>query len=353
MLQISDLTLTDGKSPILADINASFQRGTLTTILGRTGAGKTSLMRSLAGLLQPDAGRNALDGKDWQKLAPWSRPVAMVTQQFINYPHLTALDNVAFPLIRQGMTRTQARAKAQAMLERVGLAGMTDRRPGALSGGQQQRVAIARALVKRAPVLLLDEPFVSLDYKLREGLREELVDLLQAEADTIVLYASTEPRESLQMGDQVILMAEGRIVQSGRAREVFSTPASRKAAEVVNDPPMNMLAMAFDVQADLGALGRADLGHLTDGLAKGRYTLGLRAGDVMPGGDLAATVTMTEVSGSETLTHLDIQGLHLVMHEKSVINHELGTMIGVRANLAAGLLFDQGGAMIRKGGQHG
>ena len=176
MLQVTGVTLAEGGVPHLADVGATFARGQLTTLLGRTGAGKTTLMRIIAGLLVPTSGAVMLDGQDWRRLPPWQRPVAMVTQQFINYPHLSALDNVAFPLIRAGQSRDGAQTAARDMLGRLGLGAMVDRRPGALSGGQQQRVAIARALVKKAPVLLLDEPFVNLDYKLREDLREELID---------------------------------------------------------------------------------------------------------------------------------------------------------------------------------
>ncbi len=341
MLTIADLSLTEGKVTHLSGVSASFQPGTLTTILGRTGAGKTSLMRAIAGLLTPDSGRIALAGSDWTRLPPWRRPVAMVTQQFINYPHLNVRDNVAFPLVRAGVAKPEAAAKAEAALTRVGLASMMDRRPSELSGGQQQRVAIARALVKKAPVLLLDEPFVNLDYKLREAFREDLVELLATETGTTVLYASTEPREALQMGDQIILMAEGRIVQAGLPRTVFAAPASLTAAQVVNDPPINAIPFRQTDTADFGALGQHPLR-----LPPGTYTLGLRAADIRPGGPHQAEVTLTEVTGSETITHLRLSGQHLVMQEKSVVPRTLGDRLGVTLDLGAGLVFGTDGARV-------
>lgn len=158
MLDLLSLSLAEGGVPHLHDVTIRFEKGRLATLLGRTGAGKTTLMRSIAGLVEPRQGRIALDGRDWTGLPPWHRPVAMVTQQFINYPHLTALDNVAFPLLRRKVPRQEARAAAREMLGRVGLGALVDRRPGQLSGGQQQRVAIARALIKRAPSFCWTNP---------------------------------------------------------------------------------------------------------------------------------------------------------------------------------------------------
>jgi glycerol transport system ATP-binding protein len=331
-----------------------FQPGQLTTLLGRTGAGKTTLMRVIAGLTIVDQGSLALNLQNWGRLAPWKRPVAMVTQQFINYPHLSALDNVAFPLVRRGERREAARAAARRELDRVGLGHLTDRRPGQLSGGQQQRVAIARALIKQAPVLLLDEPFVNLDYKLREGLREELVDLLKAETGTIVIYATTEPREALQLGDRVVLMAKGQIVQDGAPRAVFAAPRSLQAADVINDPPINLLPLTVRGNATtLGLLGAADLGAMAAGLPDGGYTLGLRAQDVVPGGHVQARVTLTEVSGSETVTHLAIGDQPLVMQQRSVVAHALGQTLDLTLNTAQGLIYGPDGRLLRNGADHG
>jgi glycerol transport system ATP-binding protein len=354
MLELQALSLAEAGVPHLAGVSLRFEKGRLATLLGRTGAGKTTLMRAIAGLVQPDSGRIALDGQDWARLAPWQRPVAMVTQQFINYPHLSALDNVAFPLRRRGLSAPEARAAAARELARVGLAPLADRRPGQLSGGQQQRVAIARALVKKAPVLLLDEPFVNLDYKLREGLREELVEILRAEAGTIVIYASTDPREALQMGETVALLAEGRMLQSGPPREVYDRPASARAAQVVNDPPVNLIDMEVTAQVlRLDRLAELPATALGRSLAPGRYRLGLRAHALAPGGAIPARVALTEVSGSETVTHLEAAGLALVMRERTVTNHAIGAAIGLSLDLCGALVFDARGALVPAGAVHG
>jgi len=353
MLEIRDLTHAEDGVTHLDHVSARLAPGTLTTILGRTGAGKTSLLRTIAGLLVPDSGEVSLDGKSWSRLPPWKRPTAMVTQQFINYPHLSTLDNVAFPLVRKGARRAAARESARAMLDRVGLSAMVGRRPSELSGGQQQRVAIARALVKQAPVLLLDEPFVNLDYKLREDLREELVDMLRNESGLIVLYASTEPREALSLGDRILLMAEGRLLDDGEPQQVFGAPATIEAARVISDPPINILPLTVGEHVAAGPFGAQDAGDLTRDLAPGEYRLGLRAADLRPGGRHVARVVLSEVSGSETVTHLDLAGFPLVMHEKSVVTHPPGAEIAVDANLARGFIYGADGTLLRREAPHG
>ncbi|MBJ2151800.1 ABC transporter ATP-binding protein [Paracoccus sp. IB05] len=350
MLHLEDLSLSEGGVPHLAGISLKFKPG-LTTLLGRTGAGKTTLLRAIAGLVQP-AGRISFNGEDWSHIPPWRRPVAMVTQQFINYPHLNVLDNLAFPLIRRGEEKAAAREAARDMLGRVGLAQMASRRPSELSGGQQQRVAIARALVKGAPILLLDEPFVNLDYNLREGMREELSALLHA-TRTTVIYASTDPREALRMGDAVVLMSEGRALQSGPPRAVFTAPETLEAAKVVNDPPVNLLgADLSDTGLEIDHLGAAPRDSIT-GLPPGRYTLALRAEDIRQGGDLMARVALTEVTGSETVTHLDAGGQPLVMLERRIADHALGQNLCITPDLSRALVYGADGRLIAKGGQNG
>ncbi len=155
----------------LDDVSFLFEAGKIYTILGRTGAGKTELLRALMGLNPLSDGDIQLDGIDISKRPIRDRNMSLVYQQFINYPHLSVLDNVAFPLRRQGKKKLEAQEQAREMLASVGLGDFLQRRPAQLSGGQQQRVALARAMVKHSRILTLDELLASLDYKLREQLR--------------------------------------------------------------------------------------------------------------------------------------------------------------------------------------
>ena len=161
----------------LDGVSCALERGGFYVVVGPTMSGKTSLLHALAGLNALDAGKITLDGADLATVPVWSRSVSMVYQQFINYPHLTVFENIAFPLRRRRVERAELERRVRTMAETVGLTPLLERLPGALSGGQQQRVALARSLVKGSDLLLLDEPLVNLDYKLREQLREEFLNI--------------------------------------------------------------------------------------------------------------------------------------------------------------------------------
>ena len=178
----------------------------VTVLLGATQAGKTTLMRLMAGLDVPSKGRVKADGKDVTGMPVRERNVAMVYQQFINYPSMTVADNIASPLKLRGEKNITARVNELAA--KLHIEPFLKRLPAELSGGQQQRVALARALAKNAPLMLLDEPLVNLDYKLREELREELT-LLFASGDSTVVYATTEPTEALLLGGYTAVMDGG------------------------------------------------------------------------------------------------------------------------------------------------
>ncbi|RZL94840.1 MAG: ABC transporter ATP-binding protein, partial [Variovorax sp.] len=215
------------------------RHGAVTVLLGATQAGKTSLMRLMAGLDTPTEGKVLVDGKDVTGVPVRERNVAMVYQQFINYPSLKVADNIGSPLKLRGEKNVAARVRELADKLHIGM--FLDRYPAELSGGQQQRVALARALAKNAPLTLLDEPLVNLDYKLREGLREELTQLF-ATGDSTVIYATTEPGEALLLGGYTAVMDAGELLQYGPTAEVFHAPQSLRVARAFSDPPMNLLA---------------------------------------------------------------------------------------------------------------
>ncbi|MEU0217981.1 ATP-binding cassette domain-containing protein [Streptomyces sp. NPDC006265] len=172
-LNATDLCLTVDGVDHLKNVTATFEPGRLHTVIGRTMAGKTTLLRALAGLQKVDSGSLTRAGVDFLRTPVWRRDTAMVYQQFINYPHLNVFDNVAFPLKRAGLSRDEIGRRVRHALSGVGLADFEKRKPSQLSGGQQQRVAMARALARGTGILLLDEPLANLDYKLREQLRDE------------------------------------------------------------------------------------------------------------------------------------------------------------------------------------
>ena len=189
--------------PTIRDVSLTLERGTLSVLLGPTLSGKTSIMRLLAGLDKPTTGRVLVDGKDVTGFDVRQRSVAMVYQQFINYPSLTVYENIASPLRVQGKPRGEIESRVREAAKLLKLEPYLNRTPLQLSGGQQQRTAIARALVKGADLVLLDEPLANLDYKLREELRTELPRIFEA-SGAIFVYATTEPSEALLLGGRTV-----------------------------------------------------------------------------------------------------------------------------------------------------
>jgi len=316
--------------PHLDDVSFEFNSGKLYTVLGRTLSGKTTLLRTIAGLQTPEKGKLTLHGKDFMGLPVWKRGVAMVYQQFINYPHLNVLANVTFPLKRAHVPKNEAKKRAREVLAKVGLSQLEKRRPRTLSGGQQQRVALARALVKRSPILLLDEPLVNLDYKLREQLREEFLNIFQGQNDVIVIYTTTEPEEAIQLGHELIVMHEGAIIQQGAPLEVFNSPSTIRCAEIINDPPMNILEGSIN-GGDLSLRGKVTFpvpDHLK-GLSDGPYLFGLQAADLTIGGDITGKVELSEISGSQTILHMRGGIGSFIVYEAGVHHHPIGSSVEI------------------------
>ncbi|WP_031335891.1 ABC transporter ATP-binding protein [Rhodopseudomonas sp. B29] len=296
--------------PAIRDVSLTLERGTLSVLLGPTLSGKTSIMRLLAGLDKPTTGRVLVDGKDVTGLDVRKRSVAMVYQQFINYPSLTVFENIASPLRVQGKPRAEIDRRVAEAARLLKLEPYLQRTPLQLSGGQQQRTAIARALVKGADLVLLDEPLANLDYKLREELRTELPKIFEA-SGAIFVYATTEPSEALLLGGRTICMWEGQALQVGPTPMVYRQPDTMRVAQVFSDPPLNLInvekkagKVAYSGGVDAPASG------VFANLSDGAYRVGFRAHQIevaKPAADrhgFRATVAVTEITGSESFVHL-------------------------------------------------
>ena len=304
------------------------KKGEIYTLLGRTLSGKTTLLKTIAGLIQPDSGRVLFEGKDLNSIPVWKRNIAMVYQQFINYPHLNVYDNVAFPLRQRAISENKLKLRVSDAIERVGLKGFESRRIQELSGGQQQRVALARSLAKQAEILLLDEPLVNLDYKLREQLREEFSKIFASEysSDSILIYSSTDPMEAMQLGGETIVLDEGRILQQGPASEIFENPATTRVAEITNDPAMNLLSGEIaDSKVIINSKMSFDVPIHFRNLASGQYTFGIRAGDIaLDKKGYPFNVELAEISGSETFLHAKNEDVPLIGQLDLVKNFNVG-----------------------------
>ena len=328
------------------------ESGSFNTLLGRTGAGKTTLLRLMAGLDRPSSGRLLMAERDVTRVPVRRRNVAVVYQQFVNYPSFTVFDNIASPLKVSGVEKTEIERMVRDAAETMHLTDQLDRYPAELSGGQQQRVALARALVKKAELLLLDEPLVNLDFKLREELRLELRDLLEG-SDAIVVYATAEPQEALILGGNTLVVDKGRVLQEGTAADVYRRPATIRAAELVSDPPMNIVSGRLDAATML--LGEAEPiakpAHL-GGLPDGPCLFGVRPNHVFTRRgaatdiEIGSTVDLAEINGSETSIHFEVGGTPWVSRQTGV--HRMDADEPIQAFIEPGRLFafDEEGTLM-------
>lgn len=353
MLELKGVSKQVGDDIHVADVSLALERGTLNVLLGPTLAGKTSLMRLMAGLDRPTRGQVWFDGSNVTGVPVQKRHIAMVYQQFINYPMLTVYQNIASPMKLSGADRATIDREVRKAAELLKLTPYLDRTPLSLSGGQQQRTALARAIVKKAGLVLLDEPLANLDYKLREELRTELPKIF-AESGAIFVYATTEPSEALLLGGNTATLSEGRITQFGPTIDVFRRPADLITAQTFSDPPLNILSITkrgpnFTLDRSGQPLG---LPIGLSGLADGRYTAGFRPHHLVarrPGPDAAAfqaTAFVTEFNGSESFVHLDFAGERWVMIAPGIHDHQIGDPIEVFLDPRHIMIFDAAGQAV-------
>jgi ABC-type Fe3+/spermidine/putrescine transport system ATPase subunit len=289
-----------GTAAALHDVTLDFPAGGFTTLLGPSGCGKTTLLRIIAGFVEPDAGIVRVGGRDVGADPPWRRRIGFVFQSYALWPHMTVHDNVAYGLRLRGLDRAEVAARVRAGLERIGMGALGGRHPGQLSGGQQQRVSLARALVLEPDVLLLDEPLSNLDAQLRVEMRRE-IRRLQREVGITTIYVTHDQEEALQLSDVVAVMSQGRVEQVGTAEDVYVRPRS------------SFVATSLGAATLLRGLAQAD-GTLE--VAGHRVPLALPA-------ELAGrTVRVALRPESVTLTSLDAPGaLPAVVTERGYLGH--------------------------------
>ncbi|WP_435829727.1 ABC transporter ATP-binding protein [Micromonospora costi] len=283
-IRLESLTRRYGRVVALDEVDLEVRAGELLTLVGPSGSGKSTVLRLIAGLDRPDRGRIHVDGQDVGRVPPHRRSVAMVFQDYALYPHLTVLDNLLFGLRVRRVPRDEARRRARAAADRLGIADLLDRYPDQTSGGQRQRVALARALLREPAVHLLDEPLASLDAPLRFATRAELL-ALHRDLGTTTVHVTHDQAEAMTLGDRVAVLDGGRVRQVGPPQQVYDEPADTFVAGFLGSPPMNLVPGG-------GVLGG------TAGL-----TLGVRPEDLAldADGPVEATVEAVEALGSETI----------------------------------------------------
>lgn len=351
-LRLEGVSKVVGAETHIHPTDLELKNGTMNVLLGPTSSGKTSLMRLMAGLDVPNTGRVLWNDEDVTGMRVQDRKVAMVYQQFINYPAMSVYDNIASPMKLLGKSGSEIDAAVRETAELMQLTPMLDRKPLELSGGQQQRCALARALVKDAGLVLLDEPLANLDYKLREELRVEIPKIFER-AGSIFVYATTEPEEALLLGGNTATLYEGRVTQFDLTPRVYRQPVNATTARVFSDPPMNFLTVTKSGNKLAFGEGQtvATWGRMND-LADGAYTAGFRpnhleihrhSGAAMT---FNATLTVTELTGSETFVHLDHHGDRWVGLVHGVHDLPLGKDLSVYLDPSHIYIFDPSGDLV-------
>lgn len=351
-LELRNVCKKVGKQFHISDVSLTFEPATLNILLGPTLSGKTSLMRLMAGLDQPTSGSVHFGGKDVTGVAVQKRNVAMVYQQFINYPNLSVFENIASPMRLAKAPEGEIKEKVAKVAALLKLENMLGRSPQELSGGQQQRCALARALVKGADLVLLDEPLANLDYKLREELREELPRIFE-ETGAIFVYATTEPSEALLLGGNTATLHEGTVTQFGATIDVFTKPDNLITARTLSDPPINCLpvtklnnTMLYKSHVEVPVIGK--LPELPDD----DYTIAFRPHNLYlqkrKESDIRvqAKVAVTEITGSESFVHVDVAGVRWVLLAPGIHHFDVNETIEIFLDPQTFYVFDRNESLV-------
>lgn len=308
-VELHDVGMSFGSTRAVGDVSFTVEGGEFFSILGPSGCGKTTILRMIAGFLQPTEGRIAIGGKDMAGLGPNERPTAMIFQSLALFPLMSVWENIAFGLEARGVAKAERRKRADELLKLIALEGYGERMPGELSGGQRQRVAIARALAVEPQVLLLDEPLSALDLKLRQHMRAEL-RALQKRTGVTFIYITHDQSEALAMSDRIAVMSAGVLQQVGAPRDLYDNPETPFVATFVGETN----AISGKVHSVEGGIAAVDTGI---GLLRGRAGAGISVGNnakiyVRPealspaiGGDdvISATVERIDFEGAFALAH--------------------------------------------------
>jgi multiple sugar transport system ATP-binding protein len=310
-------TYPGGKAPAVRDVSLTVHDSEFMVLLGPSGCGKTTLLRMIAGLEYPDAGRIVIGDRDVTDLPPRKRGIAMVFQSYAVFPHLTVFDNIAFGLRMQKRPDPEVRRRVDNAAGLLQLEPYLQRYPAQLSGGQRQRVAVARAIVMEPAVLLMDEPLSNLDALLRLQFRAELKKLV-SEVKTTTVYVTHDQLEALSLGDRIAVMRDAQIVQAAEPMEVYDRPATEFVGSFIGSPPMNFLrgTALLDGSTALVKIGDQSLAAPASIAQSGDVLVGIRAENIQAhasapvgnGGALRAETIVVEPLGSHLLVTATVEG---------------------------------------------
>jgi len=340
-LRLTNVSKSYGRVRALENLSFAVAEGRFFVLFGPSSVGKTTALRTIAGLVAPERGRLEIFGKDWTHEPIAGRGVSMVFQSFALYPHLTVYKNFAYPLIEAGLARAEIDKRVKETAAMLRLDSKLGRKPGTLSGGEQQRVALGRSLIRRPKILLLDEPLTNLDAKLRHDMRAELKRLHRQFGLTIV-YATPDELEALSMGEEIAVMRNGAVVQIGTPDELYETPRDLYVAGKIGSPQMNMIKgkLTRDGSALDSAMGSLPFAKKLESAEDGEpAVVGIRPSDIRfaTGGEAGfkANIAMLEPLGDVTVVSVETGGetLRMVLPESAAS--------GLRPDQQASVILDQ------------
>ena len=298
--------------------NVSFQaeKGSFVILLGPSGCGKSTTLRMIAGLEEVSSGDLFIDGQDLTSAPPAQRNLSMVFQSYALFPHLSVSENILFGLKVRKVSTSEQLTRLERVSEIVGLSDLLDRKPAQLSGGQRQRVALARAIIAENPICLMDEPLSNLDAKLRQEMRTEIRSLQQRLGMTVV-YVTHDQSEAMRMGDKVILLRDGKVVQEGTPDALYDRPSNAFVAAFIGTPPMNLLRIerSPDGWVPEGTTKSLQINQQTD--AK-KLLFGVRPEhiEIVDSGGLEVELLAADYLGSETIVSAQIGNQMLLLEVK-------------------------------------
>lgn len=337
--------LTKKFEEVTAVDNASieFTEGKLTGLLGPSGCGKSTTLYLIAGLFKATSGSIFFDNEDVTRMEPEKRGIGLVFQNYALYPHMTAEQNIMFPLINQKVPKKDAKDRALKMAQLVHIEDLLNRKPGQMSGGQQQRVAIARALVKEPRILLLDEPLSNLDARLRLEMREE-IKRIQRETGVTTIFVTHDQEEAMSISDQIVIMKDGLLQQVATPREMYDNPVNAFVAKFLGNPPINMIT----TEIKDGKINVDGLALRVNDTENQPVVIGLRPEDFKLDANSPVQVEIQtfEYFGRETLLFVYLGGVLSRVIIDSDLPCKKGDKVGLALKDSRFLLFDLEGQRL-------
>lgn len=349
-VKIENISKSYGPTMALDDVSVEIDEGSFFSLLGPTGHGKTTLLRIIAGVEDPDEGQIYFDDEDITNIPPQEHDVSIIFQDFALYRNMNVFDNIAFPLrVKGNLSDDEIEEKVRKHARRVNIESLLDRDTTQLSGGEEQRTALARALAKEADLILMDEPLTNLDYKLREQMRHELQGL---EMGTVI-HATSEPLTAMSICTHTGIIKDGKIHQFGESQEVYDNPKNTTVGRIYSHPPMNFLnAELVKKNGDSFLKASEEIklkaSHLTDNLKGDEFMLGIRPGNISieeekesRGISFSPLIQEIETKGSDSIVHLDYEGNYLKVDLRGIYDHKIGDTIELFVSPRDVFIFDR------------